>query len=128
MLDPLEPLTGMLIIGAVHLPFVREVYLQLRLSSRLFVQLSPARRAAFPDAPTRPALLFLGSSRFHLAFWAYVKRRDPMDSSSEVALKVALRRSMRRKVIVAVFGFVVACALVATGWRPYALAASSLSP
>ena len=119
-LDPLEPLTGMLIIVAAHLPFMREVHLQLRLSSRLYEQLPAARRAAFPDAPKSSARLVLGSARFHVAFWAYVKRKDPMDTSAQVGLKLALRRSMKRKIIVAVLGFIVACVLVAAGWRPYA--------
>ncbi|MEY2930902.1 MAG: hypothetical protein RL033_1651 [Pseudomonadota bacterium] len=118
-LDPLEPVTGMLIITAVHVPFLREVVLQLRTASQLYEQLSPARRAAFPDAPTRPALVFLGSARFQLAFWAYVKREDPLDSALQAGFKRVLRRSMRRKVIVAVLAFLVACALVAAGWRPY---------
>jgi hypothetical protein len=117
--DPLEPVTGLLIITAAHVPFLREVVLQLRIASQLYEQLSPAARAAFPDAPTRPALVFLGSARFQLAFWAYVKREEPLDSALQAGFKRALRRSMRRKVIVAVLAFLVACALVAAGWRPY---------
>lgn len=122
--DPLEPLNGMIIIAVIHIPFMREVLLQMRVSSQLYSLLTPARRARFPDAPARPAWLVLASGRFHLAFWAYVKRSDPEDTSLQAALKRALRRSMKRKVIVAVLGFLVACALVAAGWRPYSTQAS----
>lgn len=117
--DPLEPVTGMLIITAAHIPFMREVYYQIRISSLLYEQLPPARRAAFPDAPARPALVFMGSARFHIAFWSYVKSEDALDSSLQAGLKRALRRSMKRKIVVAVLAFLVACVLVAAGWRPY---------
>src|SRR5688572_24770583 len=108
-LDPLEPATGMLIIAVAHLPFLREVQLQLRLSSQLYALLTPARRAQFHDPPVHARRLMLASARFHLAFWAYIKREEPADTPPQVALKLALRRSMKRKVIVAVLGLLVAC-------------------
>ena len=117
--DPLEPATGMLIIAVAHVPFLREVYLQLRLSSQLYGLVTPARRSQFPDAPAQPTWLVLASARFHLAFWSYVKREEREDTPLQAGLKRALLRSMKRKVVVAVLGFLVAGALLAAGWRPY---------
>lgn len=109
----------MLIIVLTHIPFMREVYFQMRVSSQLYGLLTPARRSQFPDAPVEPTWLVLASARFHLSFWSYIKRQDPDDTSLQAGLKRALRRSMKRKVIVAVLGFLVACALLFAGWRPY---------
>jgi hypothetical protein len=116
--DVRQPLPGALLIGVLHVPFVWEVALQLQLAARLYSRLSPAVRAGFPDAPATPARLFLGSARFQRAFWRYVAANG--DDALEVRqLKLALRRSMRRKLIVATLGFAVAVGLVIAGWRPY---------
>lgn len=114
-----RPLPGALLIGLVHVPFAWEVALQLRLAARLYALLSPEVRESFPDAPEGPGWLFLGSARFQRAFWRYVTSSDAADGAEIARLKLALRRSMRRKIVVAVLGFVVAIGLVMAGWRPY---------
>lgn len=99
-----------------------EVALQLRLAARLYARLPSALRQSFPDAPTAPGRLFLGSARFQRAFWRYVTDTDAAvdaDGAELAQLKRALRRSMRRKIVVAALGFSVVIGLVVAGWRPY---------
>lgn len=115
----LQPLPGALLIAFVHVPFVWEVALQLRLAARLYRLLPPERRQSFPDAPSKPARLFLGSARFQRAFWSYVTEQDANDGAETERLKQALRRSMRRKIVMATLAFLVAVGLVVMGWRPY---------
>lgn len=117
--DIRQPLPGALAIALAHAPFIWEVGLQLRLAARLYARLSLAQRQSFPDAPAMPARLFLGSARFQRAFWHYIERADDSDGVENAQLKLALRRSMRRKLVAATLGFSVAVGLVAAGWRPY---------
>lgn len=106
-------------IGLAHAPFVWEVALQLRLAARLYAALSPELRRSFPDAPATPARLLLGSASFQRAYWRYICSTDGADGVEIARLKLALRRSMRRKILVATLGFCLVLALVGAGWRPY---------
>jgi hypothetical protein len=117
--EPLQPLPGTLLIGLAHVPFVWEVALQLRLAAQLYERLPAECRQRFPDAPAGPGRLFLGSARFQVAYWRYVRDDTAGDGAEIQRLKLALRRSMKRKIAATTVAFGVAVGLLVMGWRPF---------
>lgn len=103
---------------AAFVPYVGEVIFQLFLQGRFLAALPARTRDALPPHPRHPFLAFLGSLRFTLAFWRYV-RNDDLDDPGEVrALKRKMRASLRREIVWGILGVGTLVALVACGWRP----------
>jgi hypothetical protein len=112
-------LSGTLAVGAGFLPWMVEVAFQLRLQARFIAALPESVRAALPPHPRRPWLAFLGSLRFNLALWRYVRRDLPDDSPTITRLKRQICRSLRREMSWITGGVVVLAVLIATGGRPF---------
>jgi hypothetical protein len=111
-------LLGLLIIGVAFLPWIVEVFYQVGLQARFIAAMPPDARAALPAHPRRPALAFLSSARFHLAFWRYARRDLPEDPPDVAALKRQVRASLRREFFWLAGGLATVAYLVARGWRP----------
>jgi hypothetical protein len=115
----MEPrLVETLILQAAFLPWGVEVVLQLRLQTRLLRALPEATRAALPPHPEHPKLAFLGSARFHLALWRFVRRDLPDDDGRVVVLKRKIRATLRREAVWILGAFTALGAMLARGWRP----------
>jgi hypothetical protein len=111
-------LVGLLIAGAVAVPYVVEILRQVPLLARAVSALPPEVRAGLPRHPRRAWLAPFGSARFFLALFGYVLRNDPQDGGEIRALKRQMRASAIRE---AVFGAALAIVVVAlwrSGWRP----------
>jgi hypothetical protein len=113
-------LFGTLIAGLAFLPWIVEVFSQVRLQARFLEALGPAARAALPRHPSRPLLAFVGSPRFALAVWRSFRRDLPDDEPPVRALKARMRASLRRELVWALAGLAVVAGLVRAGWRPWA--------
>lgn len=113
-----RPFLGLLLLGVAFLPYMIEVMLQVRLQARFLAALSEQARSSLPPHPRNPWLAFLGSLRFQLALWRYVRRHDPDDSVSIATLKRRMRLSLRRELVWAIGALVVLAAFVVAGWRP----------
>jgi hypothetical protein len=111
-------LLGLLILGVAFLPWIVEVFYQVRLQARFLAAMPPDARAALPAHPKRPALAFLSSTRFHLALWRYARRDLPGEPPDVAALKRQVRASLRREALWLVGGLAAVVFLVAKGWRP----------
>ncbi|HVZ74829.1 MAG TPA: hypothetical protein VHJ20_20750 [Polyangia bacterium] len=111
-------LLGLLLLGVAFLPWVAEVFWQVRLQPRVLEALPDGARAALPPHPRRAALAFVSSARFQLAFWRLARRDSPEDADDVRALKRQVRASLRREIAWIVIGVGVLGALLATGWRP----------
>jgi hypothetical protein len=112
-------LLGTLIAGLAFLPWVVEVFFQVRLQARFLEALPPATRAALPAHPRRPLLGFLGSTRFALAVWRSFRRDTPDDPPPVLELKARMRASLRREIVWALGGLGILAVLVHGGWRPW---------
>jgi hypothetical protein len=106
------------ILGAAFVPWLVEVFFQLRLQARFLAALPEPMRAALPRHPRRPALAFLGSWRFQMAFWRCIRRDLPGDAADIAALKRRMRATMRREAVWVSGGVAVLAVLIAVGWRP----------
>jgi len=113
-------LFGTLIAGLAFLPWIVEVFFQVRLQARFLEALPAEARAALPRHPGRPTLAFLGSPRFALAVWRSFRRDAPDDPPPVLALKARMRASLRREIAWALGGLAIVVALVRAGWRPWA--------
>jgi hypothetical protein len=112
-------LFGTLIACLGFLPWIVEVAYQVRLQARFLEALPPSARAALPRHPRRPALAFLGSTRFQVSVWRSFRRDTPDDSPDVQALKERMRASLRREIAWALGGVAILVALVHGGWRPW---------
>jgi hypothetical protein len=110
---------GTAIFSAAALPWIVEVFFQLRLQARFLEALPASARAALPRHPRRPVLAFLGSARFQLAVWRSFRRDRDDDLSQVRALKRRMRISLRREIAWALTFLGTLIALLATGWRPF---------
>ena len=90
-------LFGTLIAGLAFLPWIVEVFFQVRLQARFLEALPAEARAALPRHPRRPLLAFLGGLRFELALWRTWRRDAPDDPPAVRALKARMRASLRRE-------------------------------
>jgi endonuclease/exonuclease/phosphatase (EEP) superfamily protein YafD len=113
-----QSLMGTLLLGVAFLPWVAEVFWQVRLQPRVLEALPPAARAALPPHPRRAALAFVSSARFQLAFWRLARRELEDDSPRVRALKRQVRASVVRELGWIVVGLGTLAVLVANGWRP----------
>ena len=112
-------LFGTLIAGLAFLPWIVEVFFQVRLQARFLEALSPEARAALPRHPRRPVLAFLGGLRFDVALWRAWRRDAPDDPPPVRALKARMRASLRREIVWALGGLAIVVVLVSGGWRPW---------
>jgi hypothetical protein len=112
-------LVGTLIAGLAFLPWIVEVFFQVRLQARFLEALPAETRAALPRHPRRPMLAFVGSTRFALAVWRSFRRDAPGDPPPVLALKARMRRSLRREIAWALGGLTIVALLVHAGWRPW---------
>jgi hypothetical protein len=110
---------GALILAVGVMPYIAEIVYQLYLQAVFVATLSPAKRAELPPHPEEPWKVFLGSLRFQLAFWRYIRRDFPDDPAPVSALKHRMRASLRRELIWALFAAVVLVILLVKGWRPF---------
>jgi hypothetical protein len=113
-------LHGTLIAGLAFLPWIVEVFFQVRLQARYLEALPPEARAALPRHPRRPLLAFAASTRFALAVWRSFRRDAPGDPPLVLELKSRMRRSLRREIAWALGGLAIVALLVRAGWRPWA--------
>jgi hypothetical protein len=111
-------LLGTLIAGLAFLPWIVEVFYQVRLQARFLEALPPESRAALPRHPSRPVLAFAGSPRFAMAVWRSFRRDVAGDPPDVRALKARMRWSLRREIGWALSGLGVVAWLVHGGWRP----------
>ena len=96
-ITPEELIAGALVLLLIHLPHAREIILQVRVQARLWAILPPDVRATFPDAPSSPGRVVLGSWRFFRAFKAYFRTPAASDPPEVARLKAELRNSSRRE-------------------------------
>jgi hypothetical protein len=113
-------LFGTLIAGLAFLPWMVEVFYQVRLQAHFLEALPPEARAALPRHPRRPVLAFAGSPRFAMAVWRAFRRDAPDDPADVRDLKARMRWSLRREIAWALGGLAVVAVLVRGGWRPWA--------
>lgn len=113
-----DPLLGIIIIAAAHVPFAWEVLLQLRLQAKLYPMV-PSRIAQLPQAPSRGTRIIFAPPRVQKALYRYVWQDEPGEQHEVQSLKRRLRRSWRRKVGFAVAGLAVTLVLLYRGWRPW---------
>jgi hypothetical protein len=113
-------LLGSLIAGLAFLPWIVEVFFQVRLQARYLEALPPATRASLPPHPRRAVLGFLGSPRFAMAVWRSFRRDLPDDPPPVLELKARMRASLRREIAWALGGLAIVVVLVHGGWRPWA--------
>ena len=113
-------LFGTLIAGLAFLPWIAEVFFQVRLQARYLEALPDDARAALPRHPRRPLLAFLGGLRFELALWRSWRRDAPDDPPGVLALQARMRASLRREIAWALGGLAIVGVLVHAGWRPWA--------
>lgn len=113
-----DPLLGSIIIAAAHVPFAREVLLQLRLQAKLF-PFVPRHIAELTGAPSRGSRIIFAPPDVQKALYRYVWQDEPGEQPEARAIKRRLRRSWRRKVVFAVAGLAVALVLLYRGWRPW---------
>jgi hypothetical protein len=113
-------LFGTLIAALAFLPWVVEVFFQVRLQARFLEALPPGARAALPPHPRRPMLAFAGSTRFSLAVWRSFRRDAAEDPPPVLELKARMRRSLRRSIVWTVGALGIVAVLVHAGWRPWA--------
>ena len=111
-------LVGTLLLGVVFIPYIVEVALQLWQQARFLAALPDTARSSLPPHPPHPWLAVLGSLRFQLALWRYIRHLDADEPDSIAALKRRMRTSLRRELVWAVGGLAVLSTLVASGWRP----------
>jgi hypothetical protein len=109
---------GALILALATLPYIIEVLSQLSLQARFVATLPADTRATLPPHPRRPFFVFLGSLRFQLALWRFVRKDLPADPVAVTALKHRMRASLRREALWALLAASVAAVLIAKGWRP----------
>ena len=112
-------LLGTLIACLAFLPWIVEVFFQVRLQARFLEALSPEARAALPRHTRRPMLAFLSGPRFELALWRTWRRDAPGDAPAVRELKARMRRSLRREIAWALSGLAIVAVLVSIGWRPW---------
>jgi hypothetical protein len=112
-------LFGTLIAGLAFLPWIVEVFFQVRLQARFLEALPAEARAALPPHPRRPMLAFAGSTRFALSVWRSFRRDAPDDPPPVLALKARMRRSLRREIAWALGGLAILALLLHAGWRPW---------
>ena len=110
-------LSGLLIAGAVAIPYVVEILRQVPLLARLMSVLPAEVRASFPRHPRRPWLCVFGSTRFFLALFRYALRDDRHDSAEVLALKHRMRASAIREALFGIALVMVVVALWRSGWR-----------
>jgi hypothetical protein len=113
-------LFGTLIAGLAFLPWIVEVFFQVRLQARFLEALPAEARAALPRHARRPLLAFLSGPRFELALWRAWRRDAPDDPPPVLELKARMRRSLRREIVWALGGLAIVAVLVHGGWRPWA--------
>lgn len=111
-------LTGLLLAGAVAIPYVVEILGQVPLLARLVSALPEEVRASLPRHPRRPWLAVFGSTRFFLALFRYALRNDRHDSAEVLALKHQMRASAIREALFGIALAIVVVALWRSGWRP----------
>jgi hypothetical protein len=112
-------LTGSIVLGVVFLPYVVEVFVQLRLQARFLATLPEPARAALPPHPRHPWLACVGSMRFFLALWRSFRADADGDSPPLRALKGRMRASLNRELIWVAGSAGVLLGLVSQGWRPF---------
>jgi hypothetical protein len=112
-------LFGTLIAGLAFLPWVVEVFFQVRLQARFLEALPAEARAALPRHARRPLLALFSGPRFEIALWRSWRRDAPDDPPAVRELKARMRRSFHREIAWAVGGLAVVAALVHGGWRPW---------
>ena len=112
-------LFGTLIAALAFLPWVVEVFFQVRLQARFLEALPPETRAALPRHPRRSLLAFLGGPRFELALWRSWRRDVAGDPPALLALKARMRASLRREIAWAAGGLAILAVLARAGWRPW---------
>jgi hypothetical protein len=112
-------LLGTLIAGLAFLPWIVEVFLQVRLQTRFLQALPVEARAALPRHARRPMLALLSGPRFELALWRAWRRDAPDDPPAVLALKASMRRSLRREIAWAASGLTIVALLAHAGWRPW---------
>jgi hypothetical protein len=108
-----------LIAGLALLPWAAEILWQLRLQARFLASLPETSRSMLPPHPRQPWFAFLGSARFHLAFWRLFRRDLPDDPPILAALKRQMRASLWRELVFAAGGLAVLTVLLVAGWRPW---------
>jgi hypothetical protein len=113
-------LLGTLIAGLAFLPWIVEVFFQVRLQGRFLEALPPEGHAALPRHARRPLLALFSGPRFELALWRTWRRDVPDDRPAVRALKARMRRSQRRGIAWAVSGLAIVGLLAWAGWRPWA--------
>jgi hypothetical protein len=113
-------LLGTLIAGLAFMPWVVEVFFQVRLQARYLEALPDEARASLPHFPRRPLLGFLGGPRFEIAVWRSWRKDVPGDPPSVLELKARMRASLRREIAWAAGGVAIVAVLVSAGWRPWA--------
>lgn len=111
-------LLGHLVLAAAFLPYLIEVFIQLRLQARFMVALPETVRATLPAHPRNPWLVCAGSVRFFLALWRCWRRDQPDDPLPVIRLKHQIRASLRREMVWGIVGVGAIIILVAAGWRP----------
>jgi hypothetical protein len=112
-------LLGTLIACLAFLPWIVEVFFQVRLQARFLEALPAEARAALPRHPRRSLLAFLGGPRFELALWRTWRRDAPGDPPPVLELKARMRRSLQREIAWATGGLAILVVLVRAGWRPW---------
>jgi hypothetical protein len=111
-------LVGSIVLGAAFLPYVIEVFVQVRLQARFLAALPGPVRASLPAHPRQPWLACIGSVRFFLALWRCFRADAESDSMSVRALKRRMRASLNRELVWAAGSAGVLVGLICQGWRP----------
>ena len=111
-------LAGSIVLGVALVPYLIEVFVQLRLQARFLAALPAPVRAALPRHPRHPWLACVGSTRFFLALWRCFRADADDDPTSVRALKRSMRASLKREIVWAVGGASALLGLVSQGWRP----------
>jgi hypothetical protein len=111
-------LLGSIVLGAVFLPYVLEVFVQLWLQARFLATLPESTRAALPAHPRHPWLACVGSVRFFLALWRCFRADADGDSLPLRALKRRMRASLNRELVWAAGSAGVLLGLLCQGWHP----------
>jgi len=111
-------LLGAVVLVLAFIPWVVEVGWQVKWQARFLAALPSEIRTALPPHPRRPVLAFLGSLRFQLAFWRYIRHELPSDPPPVIVLKRSLMASLRRELVWSFGALAILGAMLAAGWRP----------
>ena len=111
-------LIGSIVLGVTFVPYVVEVFVQLRLQARFLAALPAATRSTLPPHPRQPWFACVGSVRFFLALWRCFRAYADDDPPPVRALKRRMRASLQREIVWVAGTGGVLVGLVCQGWRP----------